>query len=218
MLYYDTNIDIYIWSNSFNNYNQIQKVLENYYIKNTIISTYNANPKKLINFKERYDSQFLISKNEFIYPENKNKLLKKVQLVTKYGKTIHLNIEPHAMEDLKNQKNLYLNYYIQMLKNIKENFPFVTINISIPTFYDVDYVNKMQKYVDKIYLMAYEFQNYHQLLNRISKYKNLNIVIALSCKDFSSKKELFETINKLKQDGYKNFAIHDFETFIKLKD
>ena len=75
----------------------------------------------------------------------------------------------------------------------------------------------MQNYVDKIYLMDYEFTNYAQLKRRADKYKSLNSVIALSYKDFNSSKELFYTINKLKNDNYKNFAIHDFGGFINLK-
>jgi len=215
------NIDIYIWSNSFNKYynTQIEKVLKKYHIKNIIVSfSDKIDIKKLEKFQKQYNTQLLISDNKFIYPENRIKLLKKIEKTIKYGKIIHLDIEPHAIKSLKKNRELYLNWYIEMLKSIKNDFPNITINISIPTFYSVDYVTKMQKYVDKIYLMAYEFKNYHQLLHRISKYKNFNIVVALRCEDFKSKKDLFETINRLKKDGYKNFAIHDFKRFINLED
>jgi len=214
-------VDIYIWSNSFNNYSntQIVKLLKKYHIKNAIVSfSDKIDIKKLENFQKQYNTQLLISDNNFIYPKNREKLLKKIAKTTKYEKIIHLDIEPHTIKSLKKNRELYLNWYIEMLKSIKTNFPNVIINISIPTFYNVDYVAKMQKYVNKIYLMAYEFKNYSNLLHRISKYKNFNIVVALRCQDFKSKKSLFETINRLKKDGYKTFAIHDFKIFITLED
>jgi len=214
-------IDIYIWSNSFNNCSntQIVKLLKKYHIKNAIISfSYKIDIKKLEKFQKQYNTQLLISDNKFIYPKNRMKLLKKIEKTIQYDQVIHLDIEPHTIKSIKKNRELYLNWYIEMLKTIKTNFPNAIINISIPTFYNVNYVTKMQKYVNKIYLMAYEFKNYSKLLHRISKYKNFNIVVALRCQDFKYKKSLFETINRLKKDGYKNFAIHDFKRFIKLED
>jgi len=214
----NSTLSIYIWSKGFNEYNNsyIDKVLKENNITNIILSSSaEQNKTKFLDFIKNKKYELIISNNNYIFPERREDLLNKIKTLLQYTSIIHLDIEPHTFDDFKENNTTYYEYYIDMLKDIKKNFPNITINISIPTFYDLNYTTQMQKYTNKIYLMAYEFKNYSQLKRRIDKYKNLNIVIALSYKDFNNSQELFNTIKELKTDS-KNFAIHHLRGFISL--
>jgi len=213
-----TLLSIYIWSKGFNEYNNsfINKILKENNITNVILSSSaEQNKTKFLDFIKNKKYELIISNNNYIFPEKREDLLNKIKTLSQYTSTIHLDIEPHTFDDFKENNTTYYEYYIDMLKDIKKNFPNITINISIPTFYDLNYTTQMKQYTDKIYLMAYEFKNYSQLKRRVDRYKNLNIVITLSYKDFNNSQQLFNTIKQLKTD-YKNFAIHHLRGLISL--
>jgi len=88
--------------------------------------------KELQSFMQRLraggvTAQVLLGENTWIYPENRKKLLRIVNLVEKYNLTypfarfegIHLDVEPHSLPEWEREKERLAAYYIQTLKDVK---------------------------------------------------------------------------------------------------
>lgn len=212
---------IYIWSKEFAiNNNAILSFIKSHNINVALISaSKNIDCYKLYDFtkianKNKIKVEFLIGDNSWIYPEKRDKILNKLKFLSQFNNFyIHLDVEPHTIKSLKKYRDKYLNMYLEMLKYIKDNFPKYKISISIPTFYNIKYVEKFSNYVDYIYLMAYEYKKLSQLQKRIDRYKSLKskIVVAFNCKDFT-KEKLINDVNFVKSLGYKNIAFHSFSS------
>ena len=212
---------IYIWSKTFDKVEnkKIIDICKQNNIDEVIVSFKNKDKFQkflLLSEKNGIKVDILIGNNFWIYEKNRRKIEKKLNYLSKFGDyNIHLDIEPHAIKSLKHHRKEYFKMYIKMLKYIHQNFPKFHISISIPTFYKLDW-QKIQ-FVDKIYLMAYEYKNLSQLLRRVDRYKNLgNIVVVFNCKEFTSKEKLVNDVNFIKSYGYKNIAFHSLRTCMKV--
>jgi len=207
---------IYIWSKSFesNSNNEILSTLKNNNIDIAIISFHKSQTDK---FKDILNKDIkiipLISDNNLIYPKNRNKLDEKIKFLSQFSNEIHLDIEPHALPELKHNRELYFKLYIQMLKYLKEKYPNIKIDISIPTFYYK--IPNLDKYANNLYIMAYE--NPKSLIKRISRFDKSSF-IAQNCKEFHSKNELKEIFDIINQNGYKNIAYHSYKTCKRFLD
>jgi len=212
---------MYIWSKTFDNIenNKIISFLTEHNLNEAIVSFKDENKfKKFLSLSKENNVKvdILIGNNFWIYEKNRNKIEQKLNYLSKFGDyNIHLDIEPHAIKSLKHHREEYFKMYVEMLEYIHQNFPKFHISISIPTFYKLDW--QKIKFVDKIYLMAYEYKNLSQLLRRVNRYKNLgNIVVVFNCKEFTSKQKLIDDVNFIKSHGYKNIAFHSLRTCMKV--
>jgi len=214
---------IYIWSKEFNTQNNknIISFLKKNHINNALVSvSKNINLNKLNDFL-KYDIkvEFLIGDNSWIYPSKWYKVDEKFKILNSFNNYyIHLDIEPHVIKELKSKREKYLRMYIDMIKYIKTKYPKYHISISIPTFYYIEYVEKMDKYVDKIYLMAYEYKKLSQLQKRVEKFEKFRskIVVVFNCKDYKTYKQLQKDVMFIKKLGYKEIAFHSFSSLKEL--
>jgi len=218
----DLKRDIYIWSSGFKNNNKyISDILATQKIDTSILSIpYDANKTKVEEFLKKHKTTILIGDNKWIYEDERSKIDDKLNFLNQFKNYyIHLDIEPHTLDDLKDDRDKYLQMYIDMLEYIHSNYPKYQIDISIPTFYDIKYVTKMAKYVNNIYLMAYEYKNIDNLIDRVNKYKSLKdkIIVAFNAKDYPTKNALFNDIKEFTlKSGYSKIAIHSLRYFLKL--
>jgi len=222
------NRSLYIWANGFKKYDNkiLIELCKLKNIKTVLVSvSKNQNFDKLENFiylakLNHINIQFLIGNNSWIYPKNRSKIDKKLNFLRKYDNyVIHLDIEPQAMPNLKHNKEKYLKMYLDMLEYIHTNYPMYKINIAIPTYYPLEYVIKMAEYVDKIYLMAYEYKDIEHLIRKVNKYKFLShkLVTVFNCKEFKNEYELESNIDKfIEKSGYKNIGLHNLKEYIKV--
>ncbi len=155
----------------------------------------------------------LISNNSYIYPQNRYKLNKKVLYLSRFSKEIHLDIEPHSLKKLKYHRKKYFKMYVNMLKYLKNQYPYIKFDISIPAFYYK--IPNLEHYVNKIYIMAYK--NPKSLIKRISRFSKNSFVVQ-NCKEFNSKSSLDKIINLIKDNGYNNIAYHSWKTCKKFYD
>jgi hypothetical protein len=203
---------IYIWSSTFDSIDNktLNKLTKKY--DNILISSLDTN--KLFDFINLTEKRvyFLISNNKWIYTSNRYKIDEKLKYLSNFHNYyIHLDIEPHAIPALKPYRKKYLSLYIEMLKYIKTNYPKFHIDTSIPTFYDVEYVKKMDKYIENIYLMAYKYKNMHQLIKRVKKYEQFNIFVVFNCKDYKGNQLKNDVLEFTKITGIKNIAYHSLK-------
>lgn len=166
----------------------------------------------------------MIANNEFIYPKNKDKLLEALQynLSVPGIAGIHLDIEPHTLPDLKEKKDLMYNYYVEMIETVSSQLPAGNaLSVSIPLSYELTYLQKVNRYLDRIYLMAYEHPDAEYIIRKTKEEVSLfqsKATIALRTKDFSSVEEMELMMDKLGvEGGFGFFAIHDYSGLVNLK-
>lgn len=218
---------IYIWSKSLAAENALS-FLPNYI-------TLNGFNQVVVSFK--YDKTYLKTLNEFIskiYPNKISLLIGNNKLLNggisvyldslshavplSQIKSIHYDIEPHALDDFKQKQDEYFKKYIAVLESgavfcQEHNLQF---EVSIPLHYPDYVLEKIFSVCDKVYLMAYENTDPDFILRKceeeFKKSKN-KVVIALRTKDFKTKAEMETLFKKL---GVQNNAYHDIEGLIGL--
>lgn len=218
---------IYIWSKSLTNEASL-KLLPDYI-------TLNGFNQVVVSFK--YDKTYLKTLNEFvskIYPNRislligNNKLLKggisvyldslSHAIPLEKVKSIHYDIEPHALDDFKANQEDYFKKYLQLLETgavfcQEHNLQF---EVSIPLHYPDYVLDKIFAVCDKVYLMAYENVDPDFILRKCEeefKRGKAKVVIALRTKDFNTRANMDVLFKKLE---VKNSAYHDFEGLIEL--
>jgi hypothetical protein len=143
------------------------------------------------------------------------------------AKGIHLDVEPHTLDDWTEKREYYLEQYTRMVtyaKRVTERYG-LSLSISVPVFYD-DILPELYPLVDKLYVMAYNISTIPQLKKRLSKELQFTgehgndrekLVVALRPDDFVSQTQMEDFIAQLNQQyGKLSFAVHDFETLIGL--
>lgn len=139
---------------------------------------------------------------------------------------IHLDVEPHTLDDWSQKREHYLEQYSRMIQYAKRSTDKydLSLSISVPVFYD-DILPELYPLVDKLYVMAYKISTVSELKKRLSKElqfagydkREEKLVIALRPDDFVSQMQMDDFISELNQQyGKLSFAVHDFETLIGL--
>lgn len=218
---------IYIWSKALTANSTFSMVTD--YI------TLNGFNQVVVSYK--YDKMYLQTLNAFINKNYTSKIslmignnklinggmavyldsLAKVVPLT-FVKSIHLDVEPHALDDFKTNQAAYFAKYIQLLNDAdafckKQN---LQLEVSIPLNYPDDVLDKIFSVCNKVYLMAYENTDPEFITRKceeeLKRGKN-KIVLALRAKDFQNRAQMDEHYKKL---GIKNIAYHDYDTLLEL--
>ncbi len=137
---------------------------------------------------------------------------------------IHLDVEPHTMKDWASNKEEYLNKYVELLKTAKQycSKNGLQLSVSIPVFYPENTLKDIYAQADNVYIMAYEHNDAEYIARKVQEEFAIDAkrtTIALRAKDFKNRNEceqLFTELNQLLNTN--NFAMHDFETFVKLDE
>jgi len=231
----NTNKALYIWSEAQTKYTSeyIEEYISLNKISTAIISLRKdqSNKMEAVNlfsklFSKGIKSELLLGNNKllsykdpFIYFDS---LISGIDL--KMISAIHLDVEPHVLNDFETNKEKYLNEYIALLKNTKLycTQKGVKLSVSIPVFYPETILKEIYAYSDLVYLMAYEHPNADYIIKKVKEEFALDAnktVIALRAKDFKNRTECEKLINELnKTINATKFALHDFETFVKLDE
>ena len=136
---------------------------------------------------------------------------------------IHLDIEPHAVDGWKTgKKDSLIQDYLNMLQNIEAQSS-LPISVSIPTYYEESFLTLIRDFTSTIYIMAYENIDIDFIERKIKEERSIfpsnDINIAVSMKDFQSKKAFEEHISSIKNSlKINNIAIHDYDTYIMLNN
>lgn len=137
---------------------------------------------------------------------------------------IHLDIEPHVMNDWHNNKTAYLDKYMNMLEIIKSyaDSKGVGISVSIPLHYPIEYTNQILDTVDMVYFMAYENISASHITRKTGEYlpsHQSKINIALRTNDFDTSAELHNLADTLLSDmDLDDYTIHDFQSLKEFID
>jgi hypothetical protein len=217
---------IYIWSKSLtpsdlsmvsdyiilNNFNQI---IVSYKYDKTYLQTLN----EFINKNYTTKISLLIGNNKLIHGGIQVYLDSMANAVTlSLVKSIHLDIEPHTLDDFKSKQEVYFSKYLQLLDEAavfcaKKN---LQLEVSIPLNYPENVLDKIFTVCSKVYLMAYENTDVDFITRKIEeetgKGKN-KIVLVFRTKDFADRAQMEEHFKKFK---ITNTAYHDLDGLLEL--
>jgi len=220
---------MYIWANDFNSIDNetIFNILQAKEVEEALVSmSKRVNEKKLEDFFElakKYTIKVtpVYSNNRAIYTKNYASLKTAIKKVKKWGVDIQLDIEPHALAELKKQRSSYYQMYANMLEYAyAESNQSVKIDIAIPLHYDERYVEvKYAPLIKNIYLMAYEHSSPEYVIKKIQKFSAVNdkLIIAVSPSDFKNEWEMENFIEEImKKSKVTRFAIHDLKKYKEL--
>jgi hypothetical protein len=137
---------------------------------------------------------------------------------------IHLDVEPHTLNDWASNKEKYLGLYVDLIAKVKA---YCTekgwkLNVSIPVFYPEETLKNIYAFADNVYLMAYEHNNAEFIVKKVKEEFALGAdktIIALRAADFKNRNEFEKLLNEVSTTlNTPRFALHDLESFIKLDE
>jgi len=198
--------------------------------------------EKLANFIKRAKSkglevQLLLGEPTWIYPENRENLLKIISYINKFNREnpfkefsgIHLDIEPHSLPEWKEKKEQLSKFYLETLRDVK-------LSTLIPVYADIpiSYLNnglaeRVLKLIDGVTLM-----NYTTNLNKLrqaagdcqglSRIYGKELTISLSVEEnqpgyisffHQPKEKLEQALRTLEEIGIRKVAFQDFKGYEK---
>ena len=221
---------VYIWDNIFND--QSPEFLLNYIEKEgyeRAIISYNKSQENNPIKKRFIDT--LIEKNIKVeVMTGKNSLLGSspftyydsitVSLNMNNIEALHLDVEPHTIEDWKENKSEYLLEYLKLLEDSRTycDEHGIKLSVSIPLHYPEEIVERIYEICDLVYFMAYENVKTDYIVRKIKDYEGKKTIIALRTEDFDNPLEIEMKIVDI-QSNYVplEFVIHDLRRMIELE-
>jgi hypothetical protein len=131
---------------------------------------------------------------------------------------LHLDVEPQAADDFKENKDAYFAKYLVVLDEAKKfaSANGLQLSVSIPLNFPENVLSKIMEKCDKVYLMAYENVNPEFIIKKTAEEKSAGptkLVMALRAKDFETRDQMEKLFALL---GIENIAYHDLETMYLL--
>ncbi len=223
---------VYIWSASFNRFPNglIQEFIRAKGINEVILSgSEQIQDKKLSGFLKASEQrgikvQVLLGDNTWLTKSRQKALLVRLGRLIERSGHLHIDVEPHTLDDFKQKRRTYLESYQQLISAISSRLGKQgQISVSVPLHWDPQDYRHLNTTVDRIYLMAYEIRRVDTLQRRLAEvlpHLSLEkVVIALRPEDFMNEVELESVIEQLsKKFGVEHFALHDIDSYLELSD
>jgi hypothetical protein len=225
---------IYVWSHGFAKSSAeefVTEILAGGYSK--VILSLNRNDSlklKVLDVigvfaKKNIEVHLMIANNDFVYPKNRDKLMEALRynLSVPGIAGIHLDIEPHTLPEWHEKKEEMYKNYVEMIEAVSSQLSSSghALSVSIPLSYELEYLQKVSRHIDKFYLMAYEHPDVDYILRKTKEEVSLfqsKATIALRTKDFESMREMEMFMDKLSiSGGFVSFAIHDYSGLLGFK-
>lgn len=133
---------------------------------------------------------------------------------------LHLDVEPHTLEDWDVNEKKYLDQYINLLDRTQKycQNKGLKLSVSIPLHYPKEYIQKIYERCDLVYFMAYENVDTDYIVGKVKDYDREKTIIALRTEDFQNPLEIEIKIIDI-QTNYipLEFVIHDIRRMIALE-
>jgi hypothetical protein len=226
------NNGMYLWSKSYLNYSneEIISDLEKWKVDHVILSpttdrkNWNRVNSLILELqRKQIGVEWMIGNNKWLNAPIESKLDSISQQMHQWKiQVIHLDIEPHAIDDYKKRKDYYHNLYISRVKEAsqfcKRNG--YQLNLSIPLSYPEEVLAAIEPYVQQITLMAYENPSVDAIQRRSQEEVNTfmsKTLIAVRAKDYEDSLTLGKDLNYLKNwiPSHQGI-IHDYNTYKQL--
>lgn len=165
----------------------------------------------------------LIGRNQWLKEDAMGKMdsvWKKMSGVVLAG--VHFDIEPHAMDEYKQNKDSLMSQYSAMVVRLHQwaESKGVYLGFAVPLYYDAKVLKVLNDNSDEVVVMAYETSGVEAIRRRSEEEISIlgsKATIALSAKDYKLRQDMERDIQAI--DPWlksKRYAIHDFESYLLL--
>lgn len=135
---------------------------------------------------------------------------------------VHFDIEPHAMDEYKQNKDSLMLRYSEMVVQLHQwaESKGVYLGFAVPLYYDTKILKILNDNSDEVVVMAYETSGVEAIRRRAEEELTMlgdKATIALSAKDYKLRQDMERDIQAI--DPWlksKRYAIHDFESYLLL--
>jgi hypothetical protein len=135
---------------------------------------------------------------------------------------VHFDIEPHAMDEYKQNKDSLMLRYSEMVVQLHQwaESKGVYLGFAVPLYYDTKILKILNDNSDEVVVMAYETSGVEAIRRRSEEELTIlgdKATIALSAKDYKLRQDMERDIQAI--DPWlksKRYAIHDFESYLLL--
>ncbi|MGC8866384.1 MAG: hypothetical protein ACP5O2_11775 [Bacteroidales bacterium] len=228
---YDGYRYLYIWSEYFGRMSNEHLIafLQNNEIKEVIISPGQDHVDKFREFvfkaqNEGIKTHLMVGENRLLGqgPEALRQWLNRFQDINYRG--LHLDIEPHVMNDFRTRRQQYMQQYLALLEEARNNCNSrgIILSASIPMHYDTAEIREVYNKCDKVFVMAYEKPDLNFILRKIADELEAGkdkTIIALNPNDFADRLSMEAFISKLlSASGLSEIAIHDLHRLIQIDE
>ncbi len=179
----------------------------------------------LLNNLKKYNIyvELTLSEPNFIFPEKWDKVRNQVESIVSMGYNVHLDIEPHILLDFKDNKEKYLNLFVNLLKKIY----FITksyghkLTVAITPKHYTDFLSEIISNCDEVVVMDYGKKSINKLSVHLNPIISLTskekVTLAIRAKDFKNELEMEEFIDEVfYKIGIHSFTIQNLRQFVEI--
>lgn len=179
----------------------------------------------LLNNLKKYNIhvELTLSEPDFIFPEKWDKVRSKVESIVSMGYDVHLDIEPHILSDFKDNREKYLNLFVNLLKKIYSMTKFYghKLTVAISPKHYTEFLSEIISNCDEVVVMDYGKRNINKLSVRLNPIISLTskekITLAIRAKDFENELEMEEFIDEIfNKIGIRSFAIQNLRQLVEI--
>jgi hypothetical protein len=225
------NRNLYIWSEMFNQManDQLLAFLKNNDVKEVLLSPgTQVDNAKVSDFVVKAYTQgmkvhLMIGDNNLLNADANQRLRTKLEMVKGLPvEGLHLDVEPQAMDDYKQNTQAYNDKLVDVLAQARiicdeQN---LKLSASVPLSFDQTMLNRVYDKCDKVYLMAYEHPDIDYVKRKTADALSISVqksIIALSPSDFDDRLSLELFIERLLIDlKLETVAIHDLRRLVEI--
>lgn len=164
--------------------------------------------------------ELLLASNHWVRPGGVERAKTRLKTLDLHGSPLHLDVEPHALEDFDQRRDEYLQRYLEVLRVAHRSVGDNELAVSVPLFWPDRVYREIGTIVDRVYLMAYGEKRTPQRADQILEVARYfyagQRAVALRPEDFAHPRTLDRAIPALQEAVETNqFALHDLESFLR---
>lgn len=158
----------------------------------------------------------LYSENSWAKTEKHEKALQRIASLTKETKEIHLDVEPHALDNWRDNDYELLKEFVELLRKIRASYS-GTISVSIPGIYPETYYPEIYQHVDRVEFMIYG-KSKERTIEKLSQIIDTSITTSLAVRatDFANEQEMETFAEYALEQGVKHITLFDFASYREL--
>lgn len=158
----------------------------------------------------------LYSENSWSLTHKHERALERISALPDETQEIHLDIEPHALDNWREDEYQKLKEYVLLLSKIRKGFK-GNISVSIPAIYPIEMYPEIYKYVDRVEFMIYG-KSSSQTVQKLKQLYSSSIPTSLAVRttDFENELAMEAFIEKVIAHGITNITLFDFGSYREL--
>ena len=219
---------VYIWSNTFEDYSR--KALLDRVVHFGCREIFLSYPKSMdpaaatLFLREAHERGFIVhgvvTDTSWLDPSKRSAVSERIQeIVALPFDGLHVDIEPHTMDEWEDQQELLTERFIDLLAHFRSSVPGSwQLSVALVSTFPETALARISSLVDRVGVMVYGIESPERIVVKLNPFLKLGeekTQLLLRPVDFDSPAELSRCINRvLRVTGIWKVAFHDLERWI----